>query len=536
MKENVANGVYNADPDHSSYFRDLFIQYALYVWLLGVIITITVNLIGYARFSNHLKQTNKSATDQENIILDSLFNRRNNLKLARNRFVTTPMLIGIIRPYIIIPDINFNEQELKNILLHEITHYRRFDIGVKWLTMIATSIHWFNPFMYFLKKEVNLACELACDEAVIKSLSPAEKQAYGDTLISVVAEDKYPIGILQATMCEEKNSLKERLLAIMNHNKKSKLTIIISTILLLSVIVGALYLGAGVGSGKDLPPEIYISTEREKTKQALMASYAWEYRGNHNQADSDHPINFEYKTANSVTATAEEQLIIGTQKLKSDKNYDFTIKQISVYKDDQLIEVEIGEPGFMNGDLYIQAPQKSGEYIFVLELEFEDRGTVNYGFAVRVDMLTYNLAEISKYKTPFVGDNSKVSAIAGSLPVPDRYFEQRFISMKTAAEPYKLTIYYEAFTDIEYEDEWPIVTPDSALETNSRTNALVVFSMIENLDEVTFAYRISQSNDELDTEKYDTTFTFPRSFFEDKYGDLTMIDENLDLLQKALTE
>ena len=104
------------------------------------------------------------------------------------------MLIGIVRPYIIIPDINFNEKQLKNILLHEIVHLKRFDIAVKWLTMIASSIHWFNPLMYFIKKEINTSCELACDEAVIKNLSPSEKQAYGDTLISVVAENKYPTG------------------------------------------------------------------------------------------------------------------------------------------------------------------------------------------------------------------------------------------------------------------------------------------------------------------------------------------------------
>ena len=44
--------------------------------------------------------------------------------------------------------------------------------------------------MYFMKKEINNACELACDEAVIRNLNTSEKQAYGDTLISVVFESK----------------------------------------------------------------------------------------------------------------------------------------------------------------------------------------------------------------------------------------------------------------------------------------------------------------------------------------------------------
>jgi len=536
VQENTTNAVYNADTNHDKYFKDLFNVYGLYLWLLGVIIAVSINLIGYARFLKHLKQTNTPATDEENTMLVGLLKGRNNVGLVRNRFMTTPMLIGIIRPYILIPNICFTEKELRNILLHEITHLKHFDITVKWLTMIVTSVHWFNPLIYLIKREVNHACELACDEAVIKDLSPVEKQAYGETLISVVAEHKYPIGVLQATMCEEKQSLKERLIAIMNHNKKSKLTIISSAILLGLVIVGALYLGAGVGIGvgKATPPNIYISTEEEETKVACTGTYSWSYRGTHIQADSDHPTNFNYNPDNIVSATAKQQLIIGTQKLKSDKKYDFTIQQISVYKDKQLISFESVEPSFMNGDLYLQAPQDAGEYIYSLELNFKDKGTVNYGFVVRVDMLTYNLKNISKYKTPYVGNNGKVSAIAGRLPVPDNYFTQQYISMETNEKPYGLTIYYEAKYNTEYKGVWPIVTPDTIIETNSRKNALVVFCMIDNLDEVTFAFRNSQSKGKLDESKYNTAFTFQRASFEEKYGDLSVLGGNLNLLGDAL--
>ena len=536
VRENVANGVYNGDADHGRYFRDLINQYTLYLWLLGIIIALTANLTGYARFSKYLKQANKSATDEQNRILTALLNGRYNVRLVRNRFVTTPMLIGILRPYIIIPDINFDGEQLKNILLHEISHLKRFDIAVKWLTMIATSFHWFNPLMYFINKEINHACELACDEAVIKNLNPAEKQAYGDTLISVVAEHKYHFGVLQATMSEEKKSLKERLVAIMNHNNKSKMIIIMSVVLLISVILVALYLGAGVGIGKDTPPNIYISAEEEKTKAALTGSYSWKYRGGGIQSDSDHPVNFNYKTDNIVNTAAKQQIVISTQKIKLDKKYDFTLDQISVYEEGQEVAFESVEPSFMNGNLYLQVPPNAGEYTYCLILNFKDKGTVNYGFVVRVDMLTYNLAEITKYKTPYVGDNSKVSAIVSNLPVPDGYFKQQYISMMTDNNPYQLNVFYEAKKGTSHSSEWPIVNPDNATYTNSRKNALVLFCMIDNLDKVTFAFRNSQSDGNLDASKYDTSFIFSRASYEEKYGDLSMLGKDLDLLQDALTE
>jgi beta-lactamase regulating signal transducer with metallopeptidase domain len=543
VEENKANKVYNSKSNDSNYYqgalnkdnvKDLFNKYALYLWILGVAVVFITNLIGFARFSKQLKRTNKTITEKEKIVLNSLLNKRDNVTLVRNPYVATPILLGILRPYIIIPDIDFSENQLRNILLHEISHLRRFDIGVKWLTMISTSIHWFNPIMYVIKKEINRACELACDETVIKNLSPAEKQAYGDTLIAVVAEHKYSGGALQATMCEEKKTLKERLVAIMKHNKKPRFIIVLSVILLGLLIFGGLYLGGGVKKLQETPPNLYINMENESTKTALMGSYGWSYRGTNISVDSDHPVKFQYKFDNIVSVTAKQQFIVSTQKLNLDKKYNFTLEEISVYKDGQLVGVDSVEPSIMNGDLYLQAPPNSGEHIYVLALSFKDRGTVTYGFIVRVDMATYNLDEIAKYKTLYVGDNSKVPAIVDHLPVPDSYFKQQYISMGTDNRPYKLNVFYEGKKSVSHISEWPITSPNTATYSNLQKNALVLFSMIDNVDEITFLFRDSQSEGTLDESKYDTAFTFSRDSIQEKYGDLSLMGKDLKLLQEAL--
>ncbi|MCQ4925379.1 M56 family metallopeptidase [Tissierella carlieri] len=255
-EEHIKNEAYNFDADHNRYFKDIFQRlnhHIFYIYLLGAIATLTINTTGYLRFLNHLKPKNKNATDKENLLLNSLANGKNKIRLLRNPLVNTPMLIGIFKPGIIIPDREYNEKQLKNILHHEIIHLRRFDIVIKWAIMITKSIHWFNPMVYIIGKEINHACELSCDEAVIKNLSNEEKQEYGDTLISIVAENEGPIGILQATMSEDKNTLKDRLIAIMNYSKKSNIVIFISGILLLAIIVGGLYLGVGVRKDKYSP-------------------------------------------------------------------------------------------------------------------------------------------------------------------------------------------------------------------------------------------------------------------------------------------
>ncbi|WP_291635647.1 M56 family metallopeptidase, partial [Clostridium sp.] len=82
VQENVANGVYNGDTDHGRYFLDLFNQYTIYIWLLGVIIALTVNLTGYVRFLKYLNGSNILATNRENEMLAIILNRRRNVRLA----------------------------------------------------------------------------------------------------------------------------------------------------------------------------------------------------------------------------------------------------------------------------------------------------------------------------------------------------------------------------------------------------------------------------------------------------------------------
>lgn len=532
VQENVKNGAYNYDADHTQYFNDLFNQYVLYLWLLGVLIVFTVNLTGYARFCRHLKQTNKPASSQETRILKALWHGHKCVTLVRNPFVGTPMLTGLSRPLIIIPDLYFNETQLKNILLHELTHLRRFDIAVKWLTMIITSLHWFNPAMYFIKKEINHACELACDEAVIANLDASEKQAYGDTLIALVSAHKYPMGVLSTTMCEEKRSLKERLTAIMQHSQKSRFIIGISVLLLIAVAAGGVLLGAGVGTTSKTPPQLYIASEFEKTKEARTAGYRWENHGTVTIADAAyHPRDLDYRDENIIDASASEQLIISTQKIKMDKKYNFKLTELNIYKNNSLVKLESPE-SYIDNCLYLQAPSETGDYVYCLTLKY-NQGTVNYGFVVRV--LDYHLTAISQFKTPYVGNHVKVLGLAGSLPAPDKCFRQQFISMVTDKRPYKLNVFYETKANAAYAGQWPIVDSESSVYYNLQKNALVLFCMIDNLDELTFSLRNSPSVGDLDTSKYDTSFSYRRDNFEAKYGDLTRLGQNLEELRSVLT-
>jgi|GEM_PF-2094402 len=386
VQKNVEIGIYKNDKDHSRFIQDILNKYALYLWIFGIIVVLLFNILGYLYFSRRLRLSNTEVSDNENRLLkDLLKGKYRGVRIKRNSSINTPMLIGIINPSILVPDNDYSIDQLRNILSHEITHLKRKDILIKWVTMIVATVHWFNPFMYFIKKEINSACELACDEAVIKNLSAKEKQAYGETLISVVSEQKCPNGMIQATMCEEKKSLKERLVAIMEHKKKSKVVIILSVGLLIGAVGGAMFLGAGVGVIEKEPPNLYLAYGDKESKVAITGTYGWKWSGGGVQSDSPIPYEFDFNENNILNVAQGARIEInfkGKNDLNS-KNYDYEIVEGRLYKNQKEILYK-PLPNLIDGKMTIITPLVEGTYVCSLLVDFQGKGKVTYGFVVKV--------------------------------------------------------------------------------------------------------------------------------------------------------
>jgi len=156
---------------------------------------------------------------------------------------------------------------------------------VKWLSVLTCAIHWFNPIVWFVRREIDRACELSCDEAVIRTLDKDGKQNYGDTLIYVAADAKTPHAVLSTTMCEEKKALKERLGAIMKSKKHTRIAIVLSAVLIITACGTAVALGAGRA----------IQNE----KQILLGA---NYHVNRILYDTSHNLSVENAPLFSVTA------------------------------------------------------------------------------------------------------------------------------------------------------------------------------------------------------------------------------------------
>ena len=250
-----------------------------FIWSALALVLFVRKVTVYQGFIQYIKAGNKEVSDIKilNLLSDceEKLNIKTRVELSCNPLIASPMLIGFFRPRIILPVGEWEDKELSYIFVHELIHYKQRDMFYKWLIQIVVCVHWFNPFVYLLEKEVNKSCELSCDEKVISVLDDTARREYGDTLISFLKSNNlYKSSLASVTLTEGAEQLKERLGAIMKFKKKSKGIIAITAIFSVLVCVCFFVTGAYAASpatnnnlvlkdnGK--PNEVSIKTESDR--------------------------------------------------------------------------------------------------------------------------------------------------------------------------------------------------------------------------------------------------------------------------------
>lgn len=157
-----------------------------------------------------------------------------------------------------LPSADISEKDFHYTVLHELTHYRRRDMYYKWLVQITVCLHWFNPLIYVISRQINRACEFSCDEAIIAKLDSGSAKEYGKALLDAMANaGNYKESLASVTLNENKETLKERLGAIMNYHKKSKKSTTITTALTVTLLCLSTYTGAYAAA---TPPKAPITS------------------------------------------------------------------------------------------------------------------------------------------------------------------------------------------------------------------------------------------------------------------------------------
>ncbi|MFC1841388.1 M56 family metallopeptidase, partial [Thermodesulfobacteriota bacterium] len=95
--------------------------------------------------------------------------------LYRSPDIESPLTIGLFKPIVVIPEKLFdslNENELKSILLHELSHIYHYDQFMGVIKRIVFAFHWWNPIVYNLNRIHEQAREEVSDNYVLRDIPP----------------------------------------------------------------------------------------------------------------------------------------------------------------------------------------------------------------------------------------------------------------------------------------------------------------------------------------------------------------------------
>lgn len=195
--------------------QSLTVTTTAYIWFCGCIVLLVRNLFLIWR----TKQTVLMAIRRKDNIYES-------------ECISTPFVLGIVRPKIYIP-VNLSEQEREYILKHEQYHIRRKDQIIKICAYILCVIYWFQPLIWFAYFVMIRDMEMSCDEYVLKNSKSDIRAAYSTSLLKLATKT----GDFNAGLpAFGESDIRKRVKNIMKFNAKKKWVSVVAAIAV--VIVG----------------------------------------------------------------------------------------------------------------------------------------------------------------------------------------------------------------------------------------------------------------------------------------------------------
>lgn len=160
-----------------------------YIWGAGVLIFLLVVIISYFRFLCRKSKNSVKISDSKFFSeVKKELKIKKHIRLKASSDIGSPILVGVLFPTVYIPCREIPDDNMRMVLLHELTHYKRKDLLIKWFAVLVNAVHWFNPLCYLACANLSEACEVSCDMSVTKNMSEDEQKLYMQTILNLATE------------------------------------------------------------------------------------------------------------------------------------------------------------------------------------------------------------------------------------------------------------------------------------------------------------------------------------------------------------
>ena len=284
------------------------------------------------------------------------------VKLRVCKKIGSPMMLGILRPVLLMPEGSYTAKDLEYIFRHELLHVKRHDVWMKSLMLAVRIVHWFNPLTIVMSRGMSEDIEILCDAQVVRNMDEGRRREYSEVLLKYLAQKGE--GRMEFSTCfgSRIKKIKDRLLQVSRGGKLRKGYILCGA-MLGAVLMGSLL--ASCGRDKEPEPSRVDSSQLEE-----------ESKPDKTKPDESKPQDSSMDSSSiqdSSTEESKQETIISEQPSKEEidakPSKDTPMAQAFVEIVDRIWE-EYGEPEMIR--VFEQAYQQNG---VVRLLDFDGDGT-----------------------------------------------------------------------------------------------------------------------------------------------------------------
>lgn len=248
------------------------------LWITGAALFLLYHALGTWYFVRRARRWSRGAGEETLRVYGDVC-REMGLKRAPalriSPVVGSPMMVGLVRPRLLLPSEELKERELAFILRHELTHHRRHDLWYKLALLAANGMHWFNPLVFLLRREAERDLELTCDDAVVARADAETRRAYSETLLASVHRQK---GLSRAVLSTHfyggKEVMKERFRNILGKRGR-KWGGLVLALVLLGTVAAACTFGVKASQDGALSEEELAAWQEKANTPEELGQYLW---------------------------------------------------------------------------------------------------------------------------------------------------------------------------------------------------------------------------------------------------------------------
>jgi beta-lactamase regulating signal transducer with metallopeptidase domain len=169
-----------------------YVPYLPWLWLIGTPITfalLATGVVGTRRLWLASQPVHDGPTAELLTQLATSLRIGKRVGLAVCDRIAAPILIGVLRPIILLPPAaltGWSPDEIEMVLLHELAHVRRWDNLINLMQRIIESLLFFHPVVWLVSTWIRREREACCDALVVNRTK--RPHAYAELLLALAAQ------------------------------------------------------------------------------------------------------------------------------------------------------------------------------------------------------------------------------------------------------------------------------------------------------------------------------------------------------------